>query len=150
MEAHVDSAVLEERMNSFSELCRRAGIRATHQRLEVFRDVARTEEHPDVEAIYRRVRHRIPAISLDTVYRTLRLFEEKGLVTRVSYPGDRARFDGNTAHHHHFICTRCGKVRDFYSDALNAFQPPQAVTALGRVTTVHVELRGLCRNCQRK
>ena len=150
MAAPVDSAVLEDRMNSFAELCRRAGIRATHQRMEVFRDVAGTEEHPDVESIHRRVRRRVPAISLDTVYRTLRLFEERGLVSRVSYPGDRARFDGNTDHHHHFICTGCGLVRDFYSDELDAFRPPGAAKALGKVDTVHVELRGLCRECQRK
>ncbi len=137
-------------MSSFAELCRRGGIRATHQRMEVFRDVAGTEEHPDVESIYRRVRRRVPEISLDTVYRTLRLFEEKGLVSRVSYPGDRARFDGNTDHHHHFICTRCGKVRDFYSDELDGFRPPSTVSALGKVATVHVELRGLCRGCQGK
>lgn len=150
MSAHADTAMLEGRMKAFAQLCRRGGIRATHQRMEVFRDVAATEEHPDVESIYSRVRRRVPEISLDTVYRTLRLFEDKGLVSRVSYPGDRARFDGNTDHHHHFICTRCGKVRDFYSKKLDGFRPPAPVSALGKVDTVHVELRGLCKECQRK
>lgn len=149
MAAQLDSSVRMARLGSFAELCKRAGIRVTHQRMEVFRDVAATGEHPDVESIYRRVRRRVPEISLDTVYRTLRLFEEKGMVSRVSHPGDRARFDGNTDHHHHFICTRCGKVRDFYSDALNAFQPPEEARALGKVQTVHMELRGLCKECRR-
>jgi len=63
------------------------------------------------------VRRRITAISLDTVYRTLRLFEGKRLLSRVSCSGDRARFDANTDRHHHFICTKCGGVRDFYSEA---------------------------------
>lgn len=147
MAARVDKQVLAKRLTSFTELCRRTGIRVTHQRTEVFRDVAGTEEHPDVESIYRRVRRRVPQISLDTVYRTLRLFEEKGLVSRVGYSGDRVRFDAKADPHHHFICTRCGRVWDFQSRELDAFRPPGSVSALGAVESVHIDLRGLCRAC---
>ncbi|MBN1268673.1 MAG: transcriptional repressor [Kiritimatiellae bacterium] len=136
-------------MASFASLCRRAGIRATHQRMEIFRELAGTEEHPDVETIYRSVRRRIPEISLDTVYRTLRLLEEKGIISKVSHPGDRARFDANPDRHHHFICTKCGLVHDFYSEELNRFRPPGGMAAVGKVESVHVELRGICRACRR-
>jgi len=149
MSSQVDQTTLTERMSSFENMCNRAGIRATHQRIEVYREVARTEEHPDAESVYKRVRRRIPTISLDTVYRTLRLLEDKGLISKVSYPGDRARFDANSDHHHHFICTRCGMVHDFYSEELDRFRPPGNVKAMGKVDSVHVELRGICANCRK-
>ena len=148
MKMAVDKKILAERMKAIPELCLEAGVKVTHQRTEVYREVAATEEHPDVESIYKRVRKRIPQISLDTVYRTLRLFEEKGIIARVSYPGDRARFDGNTGQHHHFLCTKCGLVRDFCSDELNDLRLPASVRTLGEVSSAHVELRGLCRKCR--
>jgi len=140
----------ERRVSEFVEACRRQGIKATHQRTEILRELALTGEHPDAETIYTRVRKRIPAISLDTVYRTLRMFEEKGVISRVGSIKDRARFDANTDRHHHFVCTECGMVRDFYSDALDHFSAPPEVSKMGNVDNVYVELRGLCRSCQKK
>jgi len=96
------------------------------------------------------VRKRIPAISLDTVYRTLRLFEKKGLISRVGSLGERARFDADTDRHHHFVCTECGFIGDIYSDEWNAFRPPSDVRTMGTVNSIHVEVRGLCNACQRK
>lgn len=141
---------IEKKLGSFSELCRSEGIKATHQRMEIMRTLAATEEHPDAESVYREVKQRIPTISLDTVYRTLRMFEEKGLIARVGSVRDRARFDANTEHHHHFVCTQCGMVRDFYSEALDSLSPPSDIGRLGEVDGVYVELRGVCRNCREK
>ena len=141
---------VERRVNGFPEVCRRYGVKATHQRSEIYRELAGTNEHPDAETVYARVRKRIPAISLDTVYRTLRLFEKKGIVSRVGSLGERTRFDANTDHHHHFVCTKCGFIGDFYSDEWNDFRAPNGVMAMGTVSSVHIELRGLCKACQRK
>jgi Fur family peroxide stress response transcriptional regulator len=141
---------IEKRVAAFVTACRSQGIKATHQRTEILRELAGSEEHPDAETVYARVRRRIPAISLDTVYRTLRLFEEKTIVARVGSLKDRARFDANNDRHHHFVCTRCGLVRDFYADDFDGFRPPAEVARLGKVASLHVELRGLCRQCQAK
>jgi Fur family peroxide stress response transcriptional regulator len=150
MVQHVQDNTGGEEVATFEELCRRAGIRHTPQRGEIYRVVASTEEHPDAETVYERVRKRIPSLSLDTVYRTLHLFEDHGLVTRVSYPGDRARFDANSDHHHHFVCTECGLISDFYSAELDRFSPPKEVSDVGEVTAVRVELRGVCKACRKK
>jgi len=144
-----DQQEFERRMAAFADVCRRHGVKATHQRMEIYRELARTQEHPDAEAIYTEVKKRIPAISLDTVYRTLRLLEEKEVISRVGAIRDRARFDANERPHHHFICTECGLVRDFYSDKLDAFPPPKDVKAFGAVKSVHVEMRGVCKACAR-
>jgi Fur family peroxide stress response transcriptional regulator len=146
----IDAKELERRVEAFPEVCRRYGVKATHQRSEIYRELAGTTEHPDAETIYSRVRKRIPAISLDTVYRTLRLFEEEGLISRVGSISERTRFDANIDRHHHFICTECGFIGDVYNEEWNHVQPPGDVMAMGKVDSVHVELRGLCKACQRK
>ncbi len=141
---------MESRVEAFASACRHEGIKATHQRMEVYRELARTGEHPDAETLCRRVRKRMPSISLDTVYRTLRMLEDRGIISRMGTIRERARFDANTERHHHFVCTRCGLVGDFYCETLDRFPPPVEVGAMGRVDSIHVELRGLCLECQSK
>ena len=141
----INSAVAD-----FVKFCRELGVKPTHQRTEIYRELMATEDHPNAETIYGNVKKRIPAISLDTVYRTLRLFEQKGIISRVSAVGESMRFDGNTQRHHHFICVGCGKVRDFYSDDFNNLVVPGEVAKLGKVGSVHVEIRGMCNTCQEK
>ena len=138
----------EKRVADFVEVCRRQGVKATHQRTEILRELAGTHEHPDAETIFGRVRQRIPAVSLDTVYRTLKLLEEKGVIGRVGSMRDRTRFDANTDRHHHFVCSECGLIGDFYSDGLDRFPVSREVAEMGRVDGVYVELRGRCRKCQ--
>jgi len=71
----------ERRLEHLSTTVREAGIKLTHQRLEIFRELAKTEEHPDAETLFRAVEVRVPTVSLDTVYRTLWMLRDLGLVT---------------------------------------------------------------------
>ena len=144
----VPESEVERRVVSFSQALRESGLRLTHQRLEVAREIARSETHPDTETIYREVRTRVPTISLDTVYRTLAALERLGLVARVDVTAGPARYDANLDHHHHFVCTRCGLVRDVYCSALDDLEAPDLADELGRVESVRVQLRGLCKRCQ--
>ncbi|MFA7158166.1 MAG: Fur family transcriptional regulator [Kiritimatiellia bacterium] len=141
---------LELREEAFRDLCRRHGLKATHQRSVTFRELASTDEHPDVEILYLRVRRKIPSISLDTVYRTLRLLEKKGVICRVAFVADRMRYDAETGRHHHFVCNACGRVMDFSSATLDRVPPPPEKTDLGRIESMHIELRGLCNSCRSK
>lgn len=138
----------EKGIRTFREACTGHAVKATLQRVEIYRELKETEGHPDAETIFRRVRKRIPTISLDTVYRTLRLFEKKGLISRVEALDEKARFDANTQRHHHFVCTACGFVGDVYCDAWNDLKPPKGVERIGKVLSVHVELRGFCKKCE--
>jgi Fur family peroxide stress response transcriptional regulator len=146
----IEAKEIEKRIKAFSEACRHFGVKATHQRTEIYRELGSTNGHPDAETIYARVRKRIPAISLDTVYRTLRLLEKEGLISRVGSLGEKTRFDANTDRHHHFICSECGFIGDVYKEEWNDFRPPKEVMDMGTVNSVHVELRGLCKACQKK
>lgn len=146
----VPKAEIERRMQRFAETCRENGLKATHQRMEVFRELAAAEDHPDAETIYQKVRRRVPAMSRDTVYRTLATLEEQGLVHKAEILANRGRYDANTDRHHHFVCIECGLVRDIYSEALDAVTIPRSVASLGRVESTHVQLRGVCAACAKK
>jgi Fe2+ or Zn2+ uptake regulation protein len=60
-----------------------------------------------------------------------------------------ARFDANLAHHHHYVCVRCGLARDFESPELGALRIPSSVQELGSIASTHVEVRGVCSRCER-
>jgi len=153
MIAHVapPSAVSNaNRLERFVAAAKAAGVKLTHQRLEIFREVAESLEHPDAEMVFRAVRKRVPTVSLDTVYRTLWKLHELGLVSTLGPQRDSVRFDANTDPHHHYVCLTCGLVRDFESETFNQIRVPATVADFGDVVGTHVELRGHCTACQAK
>jgi len=129
---------------------KRSGIRLTQQRREILGEVGGSRDHPDAETIYQGARKRVPTVSLDTVYRTLWLLTDLGLITALAPPRDRVRFDANTRPHHHFVCTSCRVMHDFYSDELDRLQIPDSVKTLGSAKTTHVEVRGICSQCSKE
>ena len=140
---------LARRIGRFTEACRRAGVKVTHQRTEIFREVAGSDEHPDAEAVYEGVRKRVVGLSRDTVYRTLATLELQGLIRRAEAYTGSSRYDANTERHHHFVCVKCGRIQDFTSGALNKLRIPKSVAALGTVESAHVQVRGVCAACGR-
>jgi Fur family peroxide stress response transcriptional regulator len=140
---------LDRRLRGFEQACRARGLKVTHQRTEVFRELVGTEEHPDAETVYQRVRKRVPSISRDTVYRTLAKLEREGLIRRAEAVTGPGRYDANTERHHHFICTSCGAIRDFTSRALDVLPLPRKLSNLGRVESAQVQVRGICAACAR-
>ncbi|MBI4777261.1 MAG: transcriptional repressor [Deltaproteobacteria bacterium] len=123
------------------------GLRMTHQRLEIYRELACAKDHPSAEAIFRRVQSRVPTISLDTVYRTLATFEDSGLIARVQVSDDHGRFDGDRSPHHHFICIRCKSIVDFGWESFDGAELPESAETWGRVTDKNVVVRGICNSC---
>lgn len=141
---------MRQRMDRAKELLRRSGIKPTHQRMDIFCEVARTGDHPDAVTVYERVRERLPTLSLDTVYRTLWLLKDLGLITTLGTRRERVRFDANTRPHHHFVCTQCGMAYDIDSQELGRLDIPDSVKALGEVDRICVEFRGRCARCLNK
>jgi len=95
-------------------LCVARGLKMTGQRRLIARVLSEAEDHPDVEELYRRASALDNRISVATVYRTVRLLEEKGIVERRDFGGGRARFDPtDRGHHHHLIDVDTGKVIEF-------------------------------------
>jgi Fur family ferric uptake transcriptional regulator len=111
----VRSRIIGERMESRIErLCVERGLKMTGQRRVIARVLSDSEDHPDVEELYRRAVTLDGRISIATVYRTVRLFEEKGILERRDFGGGRARYEPSEhGHHHHLIDVETGRVIEF-------------------------------------
>ena len=108
---------------TLEEQCAKKGMRMTDQRRVIARVLSQAHDHPDVEELYRRASAQDPRISLSTVYRTLNLFEEAGLVTKHDFKDGRARFEPiPDEHHDHLIDIRSGKVIEFRNEEIEAIQ----------------------------
>jgi len=136
---------VEESADLLRERMKDAGVRVTPQRLEIFRAVWGSQNHPAAEDVWKDVRTRAPGVSLDTVYRALRLFEDMNLVYRVNMDSRHARFDANMAEHHHFVCASCGIVSDIFP--VTAVAVPPEASLLGAVHRVRLEAKGVCHAC---
>lgn len=138
---------LKHRLNQFKENAKKSGIKLTHQRIEIFKEIAKSTTHPDVDIIYKGVRKRIPSISLDTVYRTLWTFLDLRLITTLGPNREKTRFDANMRPHHHFECIKCSKTYDFYNKEFDQLKIPDTAGAIGKVDEVQVVVKGLCFQC---
>ena len=136
-------------MDEFKNMCQARNLRLTQQRLEVFRALVSSFEHPSAEDVFETVRPVLPKISLDTVYRTLSSLEEAGLITRVGV-SNQARYDAHMEPHYHFVCTKCGEVYDiFLPKGERVAAVPQDIEKFGKVMAVNLQFRGICKQCQR-
>ncbi|MEW6490135.1 MAG: transcriptional repressor [Thermodesulfobacteriota bacterium] len=138
----------QEAFRRFEEVCRARGLKVTHQRLEIFREVMEGGGHPSADAVFTRLRDRMPTLSLDTVYRTLTTFEELGLVARVQVLDTVGRYDGNLTRHHHLVCTTCQAIEDFVWPSFDELEPPPEAADWGAVTGRQVQVWGVCRKCR--
>ncbi len=138
---------IDRRVEAAESALRDVGLRITRQRRETVSAIVATDEHPDVEAVFKRVRQRIPGVSLDTVYRTLATLADLGVIDRLSGVPGAVRYDPKTPRHHHFACARCRRVVDVEGSELDAVRTPAGVADLGRVESVEVQFRGVCRAC---
>ena len=108
---------------TLEEQCAKKGMRMTDQRRVIAQVIEAAIDHPDVEELYRRASAQDSRISLSTVYRTLNLFEEAGLVTKHDFRDGRARFELiPDEHHDHLIDIRSGRVIEFRNEEIEAIQ----------------------------
>lgn len=105
------------------ERCEAKGLRMTGQRRTIAQVLEGSEDHPDVEELYARASAADPRISLATVYRTVKLFEEAGILERLEFGDGRARYeDAEREHHDHLIDLSSGEVIEFFDPEIEALQ----------------------------
>ncbi|MEO1137036.1 MAG: Fur family transcriptional regulator [Pseudomonadota bacterium] len=110
-------------MDRLEKICIAKGMRMTDQRRVIARVLSLAEDHPDVEEIHRRATELDSNISIATVYRTMRLFEDAGVVERHDFQDGRARYEEATDDHHdHLIDLRSGEVIEFVNEEIEALQ----------------------------
>ena len=138
---------LRQKMALFERACRDAGLKLTHQRLAVYRELAASSDHPSAEMLYTRLRRSLPTLSLDTVYRTLASLEERNIITRVHTDESQARYEAEMSPHHHALCRRCGGITDFYWASFDSTPLPGGISGWGTFEDRKVTIRGVCRQC---
>ncbi len=110
-------------MDRLEKICTEKGMRMTEQRRVIARVLSLADDHPDVEEIHRRSAEIDPKISIATVYRTMRLFEEAGVVERHDFQDGRSRYEeASEDHHDHLIDLRSGNVIEFMSEEIEKLQ----------------------------
>lgn len=114
---------MEDAVKSLEELCAERGMRMTEQRRVIARIIESSGDHPDVEELYRRSVQVDAKISISTVYRTVKLFEDAGLLARHDFRDGRSRYETVPEEHHdHLIDLKSGQVIEFHSPEIEALQ----------------------------
>ena len=125
-------------------LCAERGLRITEQRRVIARVLSESEDHPDVELLHKRANAIDPKISIATVYRTVRLFEDAGILDRHDFGDGRARYEASPeAHHDHLIDLETGTVVEFVDPELEALQRQIAEKLGYRLVDHRMELYGV-------
>ncbi len=109
-------------MNRIEKACLDKGLRMTEQRRIIARVVSEAYDHPDAEELYRRAHELDPNISIATVYRTVKLFEDAGILERHDFRDGRSRYEEISGHHDHLIDVSTGKVIEFMNEEIEALQ----------------------------
>jgi Fur family ferric uptake transcriptional regulator len=131
-------------LDRIERLCIEKGMRMTDQRRVVARVLSGAHDHPDVEELYRRSQAVDPHISIATVYRTVRLFEEAGIIERHDFRDGRSRYEeAPDTHHDHLIDMKTGKVIEFADSEIEALQSAIARRLGYRLVDHRLELYGV-------
>lgn len=131
------------------ESVREHGHRLTPQRRLVLEIVNESKDHLDAEAIYTQAKHRDDRISLATVYRSLALLKEVGLIVEHNLGEDHAHFESaQSSPHYHFTCEKCGRVIEFSAPEIETVVKNICHQEKITVNEVHFFIMGMCQNCQ--
>lgn len=130
--------------DTITERCEAKGLRMTEQRRTIAQVLQESRDHPDVEQLYALASARDPRISLATVYRTVKLLEEAGILEKVDFGDGRARYeDAEREHHDHLIDVHTGRVIEFVDPEIEALQEKIAAKLGYRLTGHRMELYGV-------
>jgi len=130
-------------MSDIEKKCLKKGVRLTDQRKIIARIMSDSQDHPDVDELHRRVSKIDSKISIATVYRTVKLFEESGIVSKHDFKGNKSRYEKTTEDHHdHLIDINTGEITEFVNEDIERLQK-QVAEKLGYKLVDHrLELYG--------
>jgi Fur family peroxide stress response transcriptional regulator len=132
------------------ETLRKKGYKATTQRITICRFTLHSRDHPSAQRIYDEVKKVHPTVSLATVYKTLQILREQGLIQELDLPESQARFDSYVEPHINLVCLQCGNIQDF--DDRAAREMVERVTAKAEFTQTgqRIDIYGICKTCRGK
>jgi Fur family peroxide stress response transcriptional regulator len=132
------------------ETLRKKGYKATTQRIAICRFALHSRDHPSAQRVYDEVRLVHPTVSLATVYKTLQILTEHGLLQELDLPESRARFDSYIKPHINLVCMRCGDIQDFDDNAAREMVERVAAKAEFTWTGQRLDIYGVCKTCRNR
>ena len=132
-------------MDSYIEKkCTEKGVRLTEQRKLIARVMSEAEDHPDVDELHKRINKVDTKISIATVYRTVKLFEESGILAKHAFKGGKARYEElNEGHHDHLIDVKTGEIIEFVDEEIEKLQKKVAEKYGYKLVDHKLELYGI-------
>lgn len=122
-------------------------LRMTPQREVILDEMGKYKGHPTADALYERIKKKLPHISLATVYRNLEILSEAGMIKKLEISGRQKRFDRQLEHHHHICCVQCHRIDNLKVETVS----PEAAAEIGyRISGCRIEFFGICPDCQKK
>ena len=140
---------MHENMAPIMEILRKKGFRLTPQRLEIINIISGVRTHPSARDLLLEARKRMPDISSSTVYYTLNLWKQEGLIREIEFYDKANRYDSVTAHHINLICQKCGRIEDFEESIPLSFDDISEKTGF-EPHDIRYEYYGYCRECRMK
>lgn len=142
-------------LETFKDLLKERGYKLTPQRRHVLDVVADNKDcHMSIDELYREVKHSCPEIGIATIYRTVQLFEEVGILSKQYFDDGCHRYelsDGNKHHnHHHLVCNHCGSVIEIQDEYFDAWEQHIEKEKKFIITNHNVTFFGMCEKCQKK
>ncbi len=134
--------------HEIANLIREHGHRATPQRITIYEALWKAGSHPTVADIHKHASRTDPSISIATVYKTLHLFSDIGLVVEMPSFDGIVHYDPNISPHFNLICERCGKIEDYDEVSLDSIISKLEKKSRFKVIAQTIELRGICAECQ--
>ena len=133
----------DQTVSDYVQQLRDNGLRITPQRRAILKVLVETKDHPDAEQLHRRVKRMNPGISLPTIYRTINMLEDHGIIHRHAFDGTRARYENSQADHHdHLIDVDSGEVMEFTSERIERLQKEVAASFGYELINHRLELYG--------
>jgi len=129
---------------------RNSGYRATPQRIAISRYILRNHEHPTAQKTYLEVRKTHPTVSLATIYTTIKILKETGLIHELRLTESQTRYDSNTEPHVHLVCLQCGSITDWMDPIMEKLVKNASRKANFTVIGSSFDLEGICESCDRR
>lgn len=136
-------------MENDALLLKKKGIKVTPQRLAIYHMLRSTKSHPSADAIYQGLSKQFPTMSFATVYKTLDLLSQIGLVQKINVGEDSFRYDASTESHPHIICLKCKKVEDVENNFTEELREVVANTTHYDVVSQQLYFYGYCPDCKK-
>jgi len=125
------------------------GYKATPQRIAIARFILHSREHPSAQIAYQSVKKVYPTVSLATVYKTIKVLKDCGLVLELNLPQVDARFDPNTQPHAHLFCLQCGSISDWMDPIITKLVDRISKDESFKVSGSSLDINGICKTCSR-